>query len=358
MFFKCLLTRTLSLKKTQQQKQASKKGQDFHNLIPALFCCGPFTLPTEIFIHHGKYFLSSVAFGLYLNLVFRGGCLGQDWRAGVHVVEAPQQLCGSYKMFFQYNKILWVCVQLIFIGPRVAVKWKLGHDAVIFWYFGSAVGMIKGGAEGPKWGTIFLRKGRLEKKTNTSKTTNSNLYRKSWGFFRAKEESLILPTVAYLGQLVSARGSVITNHLNLVAFYTCSVREITAHPNNMLAEYTIPKGTFLPYNSSTVVSSKVLLPNQDSSFVLVQTQLLLRASCFPQIVVQVHECYARSPSSSDVTNLRAVLLQNWVWCSLSRWLVFFFGDSMEKAALFFSTVFLYPKNCAVPSMWALVSFRN
>lgn len=78
----------------------------------------------------------------------------------------------------------------------------------------------------------------------------------------------------------------------------------------MLAEYTIPKGTFLPCNSSTVVSSKVLLPNQDSSFVLVQTQLLLRASCFPQIVVQVHECYARSPSSSDVTNLRAVLLQN------------------------------------------------
>lgn len=50
--------------------------------------------------------------------------------AGVHicvqvwtsVVETPQQFCDTYKMFFHCNKILWVCVQLIFIGPWVAIK--------------------------------------------------------------------------------------------------------------------------------------------------------------------------------------------------------------------------------------------
>lgn len=159
----------------------------------------------------------------------------------------------------------------------------------------------------------IFQKGTIGKKKHNQtnkQTTNSNLYRKSLGFFRAKEGNLILPTASYLGQLISARGSVIVNHLNLVAFSTCSVREITARTNNMLAEYTVPKGTFLPYNRSTIVSSKVLLPNQDSSFDLLQTQLLLQASCFPQIVVQVHECYARRPSGTDVTNLREVLLQN------------------------------------------------
>lgn len=57
-------------------------------------------------------------------------------------------------------------------------------------------------------------------------------------------------------------------NIDLVAFYTCSVQEIKARTNNMLAEYTGPKGTFLPYSKRTIMSSKVLLPKQDSSFVL------------------------------------------------------------------------------------------
>lgn len=85
-----------------------------------------------------------------------------------------------------------------------------------------------------------------------------------------KEEHLILPTASYVWHLISARGSVIINHLNvdLVAFYTHSVQEITARTNNMLAEYMVPKGTFLSYSKRTIMSSKVLLPKRDSGFVL------------------------------------------------------------------------------------------
>lgn len=95
-----------------------------------------------------------------------------------------------------------------------------------------------------------------------------------------KEQNLILPSAFYLGQLISARGSVIITCLNVdwVAFYTCSVQVIAAHPNNMLAEYSVPKGTFLLYSKRTIMSSKVLLPKQDSGFVFRLTQHLLQAS--------------------------------------------------------------------------------
>lgn len=85
-----------------------------------------------------------------------------------------------------------------------------------------------------------------------------------------KEENQILPTVSCLEHLISATGSVIINCLNIdfVAFYACSVQEVAARTNNMLAEYTVPKGTFLPYSERTIMSSKVLLPKQDSTFVL------------------------------------------------------------------------------------------
>lgn len=114
-------------------------------------------------------------------------------------------------------------------------------------------------------GDIF--KGRTIDKTNNK---TESYIENPWDSVVQKEKNLILPTACYLGHLISARGSVIINHLNvnLVAFRTCSVQEITARTNNMLAEYTVPKGTFLPYSKRTIMSSKVLLPKQDSGFVL------------------------------------------------------------------------------------------
>lgn len=47
----------------------------------------------------------------------------------------------------------------------MAIKRKLGHDAVKFWHIQSIVGTIKGGAEAPKRRVIFLR-GQLIKQTN------------------------------------------------------------------------------------------------------------------------------------------------------------------------------------------------
>lgn len=166
-----------------------------------------------------------------------------------------------------------------------------------------------------------------------------------------KEENLILLTVSYLRHLISARGSVIINSPNtdLVAFYTCSVQEITICTNNTLAEYTGPKGTSLLYSSRTIMSSKVLLPKQGLWFCPLTQQLASGQLVSSDLSASPHELFTHTQwhkydkPESSAAKLRLIFPRHMSY-------VFSLVTAWRSLLYFFSAAFPDLINYAVPSL--------